>query len=59
MIPQGLRKVPVGQQSSFWGPKRDFVGLIMTQMFETPKAGHGRDNEIRGEVYTQIFKNEE
>jgi hypothetical protein len=31
----------------------------MTQMFETPKAGHGRDNEIRGEVYNQIFKNEE
>ena len=44
----------------FWiDPKREFVGLIMTQMFETPKAGHGRDNEIRGEVYTQIFKNEE
>ncbi len=44
----------------FWiDPKRDFVGLIMTQMFETPKAGYGRDNEIRGEVYTQIFKNEE
>jgi len=43
----------------FWiDPKRDFVGLIMTQMFETPKAGHGRDNEIRGEVYNQIFKNE-
>ncbi len=30
----------------------------MTQMFETPKAGYGRDNEIRGEVYRQIFKNE-
>lgn len=44
----------------FWiDPKRDFVGLIMTQMFETPKAGHGRDNEIRGEVYRQIFKNED
>ena len=44
----------------FWiDPKRDFVGLIMTQMFETPKAGHGRDNEIRGEVYKQIFKNEQ
>jgi len=28
-------------------------------MFETPKAGHGRDNEIRGEVYKQIFKQEE
>ncbi len=43
----------------FWiDPKRDFVGLIMTQMFETPKAGYGRDNEIRGEVYRQIFKNE-
>ena len=44
----------------FWiDPKRDFVGLIMTQMFETPKACHGRDNEIRGEVYKQIFKNEQ
>ena len=44
----------------FWiDPKRDFVGLIMTQMFETPRAGHGRDNEIRGEVYKQIFKNEQ
>ena len=43
----------------FWiDPKRDFVGLIMTQMFETPKAGHGRDNAIRGEVYKQIFKKE-
>ena len=44
----------------FWiDPKRDFVGLIMSQMFETPSQGHGRDNEIRGEVYKQIFKNEE
>ncbi|KRO86452.1 MAG: serine hydrolase, partial [Cryomorphaceae bacterium BACL29 MAG-121220-bin8] len=39
----------------FWiDPKRDFVGIIMTQMFEAPKAAHGRDNEIRGEVYRQI-----
>ena len=44
----------------FWiDPKRDFVGLIMSQMFETPTQGHGRDNEIRGEIYNQIFKNEE
>ena len=44
----------------FWiDPKRDFVGLIMSQMFETPSQGHGRDNEIRGEIYKQIFKNEE
>ena len=43
----------------FWvDPKRDFVGLVMTQMFHTPKAGHDRDNEIRGEIYKQIFKNE-
>ena len=43
----------------FWiDPKRDFVGLIMTQMFETPKAGHARDNSIRGEIYKQIFKKE-
>jgi hypothetical protein len=30
----------------------------MSQMFETPKQGHDRDNQIRGEVYKQIFKND-
>tara|TARA_B100001093_G_scaffold497546_1_gene544606 strand:+ start:15252 stop:16601 length:1350 start_codon:yes stop_codon:yes gene_type:complete len=43
----------------FWiDPKRDFVGLIMSQMHETPKQGYNRDNVIRGEIYKQIFENE-
>ena len=43
----------------FWiDPKRDFVGVIMTQMYKTPKAGQNRDNIIKGEIYNQIFKNE-
>ena len=43
----------------FWiDPKRDFVGLIMSQMYQTPKAGYNRDNVIRGEIYKKIFENE-
>ena len=43
----------------FWiDPKRDFVGVIMSQMFETPKSGEGRDGKIVGEIYRQIFNNE-
>lgn len=43
----------------FWiDPKRDFVGVILSQMFQTPKSGEGRDGKIVGEVYRQIFKNE-
>ena len=43
----------------FWiDPKRDFVGVILSQMFETPKFGEGRDEKIVGEVYRQIFENE-
>ena len=43
----------------FWiDPKRDFVGVIMSQMFETPKSGEGRDGKIVGEIYRQIFSNE-
>ncbi len=43
----------------FWvDPKREFVGVIMSQMsFAQPKA-YGRDDTFRGEVYRQIFENE-
>ncbi|MFT6855858.1 MAG: CubicO group peptidase (beta-lactamase class C family) [Cyclobacteriaceae bacterium] len=43
----------------FWvDPKREFVGVIMSQMsFAQPKA-YGRDDAFRGEVYRQIFENE-
>ena len=43
----------------FWiDPKRDFVGVILTQMYKTPKGGQNRDNIIKGEIYKQIFNNE-
>ena len=43
----------------FWiDPKRDFVGVILSQMFESTKLGEGRDEKIVEEVYRQIFKNE-
>ena len=40
----------------FWvDPKREFVGVIMTQMFAVPRQGYGRDDEIRGEIYKQLW----
>ena len=40
----------------FWvDPKREFVGVIMTQLFGVPKRGQGRDDKIRGEIYKQLF----
>jgi CubicO group peptidase (beta-lactamase class C family) len=39
----------------FWiDPKREFVAVIMTQMFWTPESGYGRDEAIRKAVYEQI-----
>lgn len=39
----------------FWvDPKREFVGVIMTQLFWVPNRGHGRDDKIRGEIYRQL-----
>jgi len=39
----------------FWiDPKREFVAVIMTQMFWIPESGHGRDEAIRKAVYEQI-----
>ena len=40
----------------FWvDPKREFVGVIMTQMFGVPRRGQGQDDKIRGEIYRQLF----
>jgi len=43
----------------FWvDPKREFVGVIMTQAgFLTPEA-YKRDDAIRGEIYRQLFNDE-
>jgi len=43
----------------FWiDRKRKFVGLIMTQVFSPNKNASNKDNEIRGLIYNEIFKNE-
>jgi CubicO group peptidase (beta-lactamase class C family) len=39
----------------FWiDPEREFVGVIMTQMFWIPEAGWNRDQEIRRAIYAQL-----
>ncbi len=48
------------EQTHFWvDPKRKFVGVIMTQMFDTPPQGMNRDNLVRGAIYQQIFEKEQ
>jgi len=48
------------EQTHFWvDPKRKFVGVIMTQMFDIPPQGMNRDNLIRGAMYQQIFEKEQ
>ncbi len=43
----------------FWvDPKRDFVGVVMTQMFWIPEGGYGLIDNFRGALYQQFFKNE-
>ncbi len=43
----------------FWAdPKRDFVGVIMTQMFWVPGGDYNRDNAFRGALYRRIFEKE-
>lgn len=45
--------------TSFWvDPKREFVAVVMTQMYWIPERGYGRDAAFRGELYRQIFENE-
>lgn len=48
------------EQTHFWAdPKRKFVGVIMSQMFEVPAAGAGRDDKIRAAVYEQLWEVED
>ena len=48
------------EQTHFWvDPKRKIVGVIMTQMYDTPPQGANRDNLIRGAMYQQIFNKEQ
>ena len=43
----------------FWiDRKRGFVGLIMTQIFSPNKIAANKENDIRGLIYKEIFKNE-
>ena len=40
----------------FWvDPKREFVGVIMSQLFSIPEGGGGRDQAFRGELYRQFW----
>ena len=56
---EGLWRGGGYEQTHFWiDPKRDFVAVIMSQMFGVPPRGHNRDNTIRGAIYKQIFAQE-
>lgn len=53
---EGLWRGGGYEQTHFWvDPKRDFVAVIMSQMFAVPEAGYNRDNRIRGAVYKQLL----
>lgn len=40
----------------FWiDPKRDFVGVFLTQIFSAPPGGYEKDNRIRGVIYEKLF----
>lgn len=41
----------------FWvDPKRDFVGIFLTQIFEAPPGGNDKDNRIRGVIYKELLE---
>ena len=43
----------------FWvDPKREFVGVIMSQLYSVPEGGQGRDGAIRAELYRQFWAEE-
>ena len=43
----------------FWvDPKREFVGVIMSQLYAVPEGGGGRDGAIRAELYRQFWTEE-
>ena len=39
-------------------PKRKLVAVIMSQMYYIQPGGYTRDDEFRGAVYKQLFKEE-
>lgn len=42
----------------FWAdPKREFVGVIMTQIYQVPPGGDNKDGRIRGALYKPLIKN--
>ena len=43
----------------FWvDPEREFVGIIMSQIFWINEGGYGRDEAFRGELYRQLWEAE-
>ncbi len=43
----------------FWAdPKREIVGVIMSQMNFNSPGGYGRDDKFRGAIYKQFWKDE-
>jgi len=54
---EGLWRGGGYEQTHFWvDPKRDFVAVIMSQMFAVPEKGYNRDNRIRGAIYQQLLE---
>ncbi|MFT7606016.1 MAG: CubicO group peptidase (beta-lactamase class C family), partial [Saprospiraceae bacterium] len=44
----------------FWAdPKREIVGIVMSQMSFNNPGGYGRDDKFRGAIYKQFWKEEE
>ena len=55
---QGVGGLWIGggyEGTHFWiDPEREFVGLIMSQIFWVPESGWGRDEVIREAIYAQL-----
>jgi CubicO group peptidase (beta-lactamase class C family) len=47
------------EDTHFWvDPRRDFVGVMMTQMFWVQPGGYEKDNDFRKAIYQPLLKNE-
>ncbi|MEM6646569.1 MAG: serine hydrolase [Bacteroidota bacterium] len=55
---QGVGGLWIGggyEGTHFWiDPEREFVGLIMSQIFSAPASGWGRDDKLREAIYAQL-----
>jgi len=55
---QGVGGLWIGggyEGTHFWiDPEREFVGLIMSQIFAAPESGWGRDDKLREAIYAQL-----